>query len=63
MMANSNQLKIKLIKSTIGAPKRFHECVKALGLRKLQHEVLVQDNSTTRGLIHRVSHLLKVEEV
>lgn len=62
-MSDSKKLKVKLVKSTIGAPKKFHSCVKALGLRRMHHEVLVQDNSTTRGLIHKINHLLQVEEV
>lgn len=62
-MSSLKQLKIKLVKSPIGKPKRVHDTVKALGLRRLQHEVQVQDNSTTRGLIHKIDYLLKVEEV
>ena len=59
-MAN---LKITLVKSTIGALKDQQATVKALGLRKTNSTVIKPDNACIRGQIFRVKHLVKVEEV
>ena len=59
-MAN---LKITLIKSPIGSIPKQRQTVAALGLRKIRQEKLHQDNSAIRGMIQKVNHLVKVEEV
>ena len=59
-MAN---LKITLVKSTIGAVPKHRKTVEALGLRKLNKTVELPDNAATRGMIKQVQHLVKVEEV
>jgi len=58
-MAN---LKITLVKSTIGAIPKHKKTVEALGLRKLNKTVELPDNAATRGMIKQVQHLVKVEE-
>ena len=59
-MAN---LKITLVKSTIGALKDQQATVKALGLHKTNNVVVKPDNECIRGLIFKVKHLVKVDEV
>lgn len=59
----AKKLKIKLVKSTIGAPKDQKETVKALGLRKIGQTVEHNDTPQIRGMIFKVKHLLEVEEV
>lgn len=59
----ANKLKITLVKSTIGAVPKNRKTVEALGLRKLNHSVLMPDNDAIRGMIRLVKHLVKVEEV
>lgn len=58
-MAN---LKVTLVKSTIGAIPKHKKTVEALGLKKLNKTVVLPDNAATRGMIAQVKHLLKVEE-
>ena len=58
-MAN---LKVTLVKSTIGAVSKHKKTVEALGLRKVNKTVELPDNAATRGMIKQVSHLVKVEE-
>ncbi len=58
-MAN---LKIKLVRSTIGRKKDQIATVKALGLRKIRHVVEHEDTPQIRGMINKVSHLVEVEE-
>jgi large subunit ribosomal protein L30 len=55
-------LKITLVKSTIGYSKRQKGTVRALGLRKMHQTVYQDDTMVIRGMIAKVSHLLKVEE-
>jgi large subunit ribosomal protein L30 len=57
------QLKIELVKSTIGALKDQQATVKALGLHKMHSTVIKPDNPCIRGMIFKVKHLVKVEEV
>ncbi len=56
------EIKITLVKSTIGAIPKHKKTVQALGLRKTNSSVVRQDNEATRGMIKQVSHLLKVEQ-
>jgi len=55
------QLKITLIKSPIGRPERHRRILKSLGLTKLNKTVLKEDVPEIRGMIKKVSHLLRVE--
>ena len=57
------KLKIKLVRSVIGRPETQRLTVKSLGLRKLNSESILPDSPTIRGQIHKVEHLVKVEEV
>lgn len=59
----ADKLKITLVKSTIGAIPKQRATVEALGLKKLNKTVELPDNSATRGMIQRVRHLVKVEEI
>ncbi len=61
-MAEKN-LKITLIKSTIGAIPKQKATIEALGLKKIGQTVEMKDNGATRGMIQRVLHLVKVEEI
>ena len=56
-------LKVTLVKSTIGAVPKHKKTVEALGLRKTGKTVVLPDNAATRGMVKQVSHLVKVEEV
>ncbi|NLU53644.1 MAG: 50S ribosomal protein L30 [Clostridiaceae bacterium] len=56
-------LRITLVKSTIKCKEDQKATVAALGLRKIGQTVEQKDNAQIRGMIHKVSHLLKVEEI
>ena len=58
-MAN---LKVTLVKSTIGAVPKHKKTVEALGLKKANKTVELPDNAATRGMVKQVQHLVKVEE-
>ena len=57
----SNMLEITLVKSTIGASDKQCAVVRGLGLRRLHQTVSVQDTPETRGMINKISHMLKVK--
>jgi large subunit ribosomal protein L30 len=56
------KLRVKWVKSAIGYPKDQKATIKALGLRKLQQTVEHNDQPAVRGMIHKVIHLVQVEE-
>jgi len=57
------QLRITLTKSSIGYSKRQKRTVRALGLRRMNHTVEQQDTPVIRGMVAKVAHLVRVEEV
>lgn len=54
-------LKITQIKSGIGYRQRTKDTLRALGFRKMHQTVEQPDNPAIRGMIDKVSHLVKVE--
>lgn len=62
-MANAQKkLKVTLVKSPIGFNEKQGKVVESLGLRKIRHTVEVADTPETRGMIHKVRHLVEVAE-
>jgi len=57
------EIKITLVKSTIGAIPKHKRTVQALGLGKVNSSVIQQDNIAIRGMAKQISHLVKVEEI
>ena len=55
------ELKIQLVRSVIGRPKKQREVVKGLGLRRIDSVVIRKDCPEIRGMINKVSHLVNVE--
>ena len=59
----ADSLKITYIRSAGGHRKDQGATIEALGLRKLNQTVSQPDNPCIRGMIHKVTHLLRVEEI
>ena len=57
------KLKVTLVRSVIGKMSDQKATVRALGIRRLNHFVIHEDNPSIRGMIRKVEHLLKVEKV
>jgi large subunit ribosomal protein L30 len=55
------KLKVTLVRSTIHRTQKQKDTVRGLGLRRMQHSVLVEDTDAIRGMIRKVSHLVAVE--
>lgn len=56
-------LRVELIRSLIGRPRKQREVIKGLGLRRVNSKVLRQDSPEIRGMIRKVEHLVRVEVV
>ncbi|MDP6666223.1 MAG: 50S ribosomal protein L30 [Dehalococcoidia bacterium] len=56
------KLRITQTRSAIGTKPAQRATLKALGLRRIRHEVVQEDSPATRGMIKRVIHLVSVEE-
>jgi large subunit ribosomal protein L30 len=54
-------LKITLVKSPIGFQKNQAAVVQGMGLRRIRHTVELADTPETRGMIHKVRHLVVVD--
>jgi large subunit ribosomal protein L30 len=57
------KLRITYSKSAIGYKEDQKRTIKALGFRKLNQTVELDDSPAVRGMIHKVNHLVTVEEV
>ena len=61
MAAQGKKIRVTLMKSLIGTKPEHRACVRGLGLRRLNHSVEVIDTPANRGMINKVSYLLKSE--
>ncbi len=55
-------IRVTQVKSPIGYEKSQRKTLRGLGLRRMNHSVEVQDTPAIRGMINKVSHLVRVEE-
>ena len=60
--AGSRPVKVTLLRSTIGFNRTQAETVRGMGLRRIRHTVELPDTPATRGMIHKVRHLVEVQE-
>ena len=60
-MAEEKKIRVTLVKSLIGTRPEHRACVRGLGLRRRSHTVEVIDTPANRGMINKVSYLLKYE--
>lgn len=63
MVDQQKKLKVTLIRSTNGRLSSHQACVRGLGLRRLHQTVEVTDTACTRGMIKKITYLLRVEEI
>ena len=57
------RLKITYVRSVIGQKPDQERTVQALGLRRLHQTVEHEDSPQLRGMVHKVRHLVRVEEI
>jgi large subunit ribosomal protein L30 len=56
-------LRITLVRSTIGRPADQERTVASLGLRRLHSTVDRPDTPSIRGMVNKIRHLVRVEEL
>jgi large subunit ribosomal protein L30 len=59
-MAGKNMMKVKLVRSMNGRLEAHKACVRGLGLRRIHQVVEVEDTASTRGMVNKVSYMVKV---
>ncbi len=57
------KLKVTLVRSLISRPETQRKTVRSLGLHKLNSVSILPDTPSIRGQLHKVEHLVKVEEL
>jgi large subunit ribosomal protein L30 len=62
MNGKGKTLKVTLMRSLNGRLAAHKACAAGLGLRRIRHSVVVQDTPSIRGMIDKISYLVKCEE-
>ena len=58
----ARKLKVRLVRSLIGLSPKQEATVRALGLRRINQQVMHDDTATVRGMIAKVPHVLEVHD-
>jgi len=61
-MGGTATIRVRQVKSEIGYDRRQRQTLRGLGLRRIRHEVEVEDTPAVRGMIEKVRHLVVVVE-
>ena len=62
-MAETKNIRVKLVRGLNGRLKKHQACVRGLGLRRIHHTIEVIDTPENRGMIKKVSYMLECEDV
>ncbi|MDD5296707.1 MAG: 50S ribosomal protein L30 [Rhodocyclaceae bacterium] len=54
-------IKVTQVKSIIGTKQDHRATIRGLGLRRINHTVVLEDTPAVRGMIHKVAYLVKCE--
>jgi len=57
------QIKVTQIKGLIGQKEKLKRTIEALGLKRIDHSVIHEDNDVIRGMVFKVKHLVTVEKI
>lgn len=61
--AKQKKLKVTLVRSRSGRLPAHGACLVGLGLRRMHHSVVLEDTACVRGMINKVSYMVKTEEI
>jgi large subunit ribosomal protein L30 len=56
------KLNVTLVKSMIGRPEKHRRVLRGMGLTKINRTVSLEDTPSIRGMVNKVSHLVRMEE-
>lgn len=60
---SAKQVKLTIVRSMNGRLKSHQACARGLGLRKMHNPVVVTDTPENRGMINKISYMLRIEEL
>jgi large subunit ribosomal protein L30 len=60
---SKKMIRVTLVKSAFGTGRRHMATVRGLGLRRMHHTVELENTPAVRGMINKISYMLKCEEV
>lgn len=63
MAKSEKQIKVTQVKSIIGATPYQKKVLEGLGLHRMNHSVILPDNSAVRGACEKIDHMVKIEEL
>ena len=58
---NAKKISVTLVKSPVGALPRHRECVRGLGLKRMNHSVVLEDTASVRGMVNKIEYMVRVE--
>ena len=61
-MSAEKKVIVTQIRSSAGRLKSHKSCLRGLGLRRINHSVIVEDTPSNRGMINKISYLVSVQE-
>jgi large subunit ribosomal protein L30 len=61
-MAEKKMMKVSLVRSVHGRLAAHKACVRGLGLRRMHQVVTVEDTPCTRGMVNKVSYMVRILE-
>ena len=61
-MADNKKMKVTQVRSANGRLERHQACLRGLGLRRMHQVVEVEDSAATRGMVNKVSYMVRVLE-
>ena len=61
-MGSEKQVKLTLVRSLNGRLKSHKACASGLGIRKMHNSIVVTDTPENRGMINKISYMLKIED-
>ena len=56
------QIKVTLVRSPIGYQPKHRECVRGLGLKRMDQTVTLEDTPSVRGMVNKIDYMVRVEE-
>lgn len=58
---NAKKISVTLVRSPVGTLPRHRECVRGLGLKRMNHSVVLEDTPSVRGMVNKIEYMLRVE--
>ena len=62
MAKQTQMIRVRQVRSAIARPRKQHEVLRSLGLRRIRHEVEREDTPAVRGMVTKIAHLVEIVE-